>query len=153
MRNTWQVWNITQNKCRTWKWFLLYTLYLTLCTLLGAQDVNQLVATGNRFIKEGKYNEATEVLFEAKRLDSQSPFPDIALGMMFLQKNDLWKAEMHLKTAESLSNDPSVQYMLALLYEKNGNKYDAINYWNKLSRNPNFKETAKKHLLFLGGAR
>jgi Tfp pilus assembly protein PilF len=78
--------------------------------------------------------------------------PDVALGMMFLQKNSLWEAETHLKSAEKL--DPElggIQYTLALIYEKKGEKENAINYWNKLTKNPDFKNIAKKHLQFLGG--
>ena len=144
----------TRNRRGTWKWLLFYTLHFTLYTLLNAQDVNQLVSEGNKLIKEKKYDAAVKVLLEAKKSDEKSPLPDIALGMMFLQKNSLWEAETHLKAAEKL--DPElygIQYTLALLYEKKEEKEKAILYWNKLNKNPDFKNIAKKHLQFLGGGK
>lgn len=133
-------------------WFFLSTFYLLPSTRLYSQDVNQLVAEGNKLIKEKKYDEAVKMLLEAKKSDDKSPLPDVALGMMFLQKNSLWEAEAHLKSAEKL--DPElcgIQYTLALLYEKKGEKENAVNYWNKLIKNSDFKNIAKKHLQFLGG--
>ncbi|MFA5779425.1 MAG: hypothetical protein WC947_04760 [Elusimicrobiota bacterium] len=140
-------------KKRIWRLVLIsHFLIFPLSHFLFSQDVNQLVAEGNKLIKEKKYDEAVKVLFEAKKLDEKSPLPDISLGMMFLQKNSLWEAETHLKSAEKLSPELNgVQYTLALLYEKKGEKENAVNYWNKLAKNPDFKEIAKRHLLFLGG--
>ncbi|MEW6556628.1 MAG: hypothetical protein AB1349_04645 [Elusimicrobiota bacterium] len=163
--NAEQTRNKTQNRRGTWKWFLLYTFYFTLYTLLNAQDVNQLVAEGNKLIKEKKYDEAVKILLEAKKLDEKSPLPDVALGMMFLQKNSLWEAEAHLKAAEEYlikeakknkqedKSLPAIQYTLAVLYEKKDEKENAILYWTKLVKNSDFKEIAKKHIQFLGGAK
>lgn len=135
---------------------LSHFLTFPLSHFLFSQDVNQLVAEGNKLIKEKKYDAAIKVLLEAKKLDDKSPLPDVAIGMMFLQKNSLWEAETHLKSAEKL--DPElcgIQYTLALLYEKKGEKENAINYWNKLIKNPDFKDKdiAKRHLRFLGGGK
>ncbi|MBI5573428.1 MAG: hypothetical protein HY919_02585 [Elusimicrobia bacterium] len=135
-----------------WIFFLLTYSLTHLLTFCYSQDVNQLVVESNKLIKEKKYDEAIKMLLEAKKLDDKSPLPDVALGMMFLRRDSLWEAETHLKSAEKL--DPElcgIQYTLALLYEKNGEKENAINYWNKLSKNPDFKNIAKKHLQFLGG--
>src|SRR3989339_634750 len=122
-------------------WFFLSTFYLLPFTRLYAQDVNQLVAEGNKLIKEKKYDEAVKVLFEAKKSDEKSPLPDISLGMMFLQKNSLWEAETHLKSAEKLAPElGGIQYTMALLYEKMGEEENAVNYWNKLAKNPDFKD-------------
>ncbi|PIU84154.1 MAG: hypothetical protein COS68_00275 [Elusimicrobia bacterium CG06_land_8_20_14_3_00_38_11] len=132
--------------------FLIFNFTFLISNCLYSQDVNQLVSEGNKLIKEKKYDEAVKILFEAKKLDEKSPLPDISLGMMFLQKNSLWEAETHLKSAEKL--DPElcgIQYTIALLYEKKGDKENAVKYWNKLAKNSDFKETAKRHLLFLGG--
>ncbi|MDO8734269.1 MAG: hypothetical protein Q7K21_03825 [Elusimicrobiota bacterium] len=132
--------------------FLIFNFTFLISNCLYSQDINQLVAEGNKLIKEKKYDAAVKVLFEAKKLDEKSSLPDISLGIMFLQKNSLWEAETHLKAAEKLSPEFSgVQYTLALLYEKNGEKENAVNYWKKLAKNPDFKEIAKRHLLFLGG--
>ncbi|OQW98655.1 MAG: hypothetical protein BWK68_00310 [Elusimicrobia bacterium A5] len=130
---------------------LLLTCSLTFCY---SQDINQLVAESNKLIKEKKYDDAVKILLEAKKSDEKSPLPDVALGMMFLQKNSLWEAETHLKAAEKLDPELSgVQYTLALIYEKKGENEKAILYWNKLSKNPDFKNIAKKHLQFLGGGK
>lgn len=127
---------------------------LCFCALSYSQDINQMVAEGNRLIKEGKYDEAAKVLLQAKKADEKSPLPDVALGMMFLQKNSLWEAETHLKAAEELDPElAAVQYTLALLYEKKGEKETAIDYWNKLLNKPDFETIARKHLQFLGGVK
>ena len=109
--------------------FLIFNFTFLISNCLYSQDVNQLVSEGNKLIKEKKYDEAVKILFEAKKLDEKSPLPDISLGMMFLQKNSLWEAETHLKSAEKL--DPElcgIQYTIALLYEKKGDKENAIKY-------------------------
>ncbi|HAX61291.1 MAG TPA: hypothetical protein DCX95_01850 [Elusimicrobia bacterium] len=137
-----------------WIFFLLAYSLTHLLTFCYSQDVNQLVAEGNKLIKEKKYDEAIKILLEAKKSDDKSPLPDVALGMMFLHRDSLWEAETHLKSAEKL--DPElcgIQYTLALLYEKKGEKEKAILYWNKLVKNSDFKEVAKKHLQFLGGGK
>lgn len=150
-------------KVKSW-WLILLSHFLTfsLSYCLYCQDVNQLVAEGNKLIKEKKYDEAVKILLEAKKNDEKSPLPDVALGMMFLQKGSLWEAETHLREAEKYllketkkddKSLPAVQYTLAILYEKKGEKENAINYWNKLAKNPDFKDIAKKHLQFLGGVR
>ncbi|PKM92903.1 MAG: hypothetical protein CVU80_00905 [Elusimicrobia bacterium HGW-Elusimicrobia-4] len=131
---------------------IICNLQFAICNYVYSQDVNQLVAESNKLIKEKKYDEAVKMLLEAKKSDDKSPLPDVALGMMFLRRDSLWEAETHLKSAEKL--DPElcgIQYTLALLYEKKGEKENAVNYWNKLVKNPDFKEIAKRHLLFLGG--
>jgi tetratricopeptide (TPR) repeat protein len=133
---------------------LSHFLTFPLSHFLFSQDINQLVAEGNKLIKEKKYDEAVKVLLEAKKSDDKSPLPDVALGMMFLQKNSLWEAETHLKSAEKLDTELcGIQYTIALLYEKKGEQENAINYWNKLVKNPDFKEIAKRHLRFLGGGK
>lgn len=146
--------NKTRNSRGIWKWLLLYTLHFTLYTLLHSQNINQMVAEGNKLIKEGKYDEAVKVLLQAKKTDEKSPLPDVALGMMFLQKNSLWEAETHLKAAEELDPElAAVRYTLALLYEKKGEKEKAIGYWNKLLNKSDFGKIAEKHLQFLGGGK
>ena len=144
-------------KKRIWRLVLIsHFLTFPLSQFLFSQDINQLVSEGNKLIKEKKYDEAIKVLLEAKKSDDKSPLPDVALGMMFLRRDSLWEAETHLKSAEKL--DPElcgIQYTLALLYEKKGENEKAILYWNKLVKNPDFKDKdiAKRHLRFLGGAR
>lgn len=126
--------------------------YFLFAAYLHCQDVEYLLAEGKKFIKEKKYDEASKVLMQAKSADEKSPRPDLLLGIMFLKKDSLWEAETHLKAAEKLNPDLApAQYMLALLYEKKAENEKAILYWNKLSKNPNFKDMAKKHLQFLGG--
>ena len=39
------------------------------------------------------------------------------------------------------------------IFQKMGEEENAVNYWNKLAKNPDFKDIAKKHLQFLGGER
>ena len=146
---------VTRLKVKSLKCLLVFlsTFYFLPSVRLHSQDVNQLVSEGNKLIKEKKYDEAVKVLLEAKKIDEKSPLPDVAFGMMFLRKNSLQEAEMHLKAAEKIAPELcGVQFTLALLYEKKDEKENAINYWSKLLRNPDFrdKDIAKKHLRFLG---
>jgi len=114
-------------------------------------DVYSLVAQGRRLAKEHKYDEAIKIFSQAKNVDPRSALPDTGIGMMFLKMGEYSEAEKYLTAAESLDpNIVPVQYTLAMLYEKLGRSGDAIKYWNKLYNNPEFKESAKKHLKFLG---
>ncbi|MDD5687034.1 MAG: hypothetical protein PHE88_04270 [Elusimicrobia bacterium] len=136
------------------KLFICFFTFLLFSTFCHSQDgdISQLLADGRKLIKEQKYEEAVKVLLEAKKLDEQSPLPDIALGMMFLQKGSLWEAEIHLKSAERINPEiPALQYTLALLCEKKGEKDNAIQHWNKLLKDSKLKDIAKKHIQFLGG--
>jgi tetratricopeptide (TPR) repeat protein len=133
--------------------FFAFLFFSTFCFPKN-EDISQLLSDGRKLIKEQKYEEAVKVLLEAKKLDEQSPLPDIVLGMMFLQKGSLWEAEIHLKSAERINPEISaLQYTLALLCEKKGEKDNAIQYWNKLLKDSKLKDVAKKHLQFLGGVK
>ncbi|OGS45761.1 MAG: hypothetical protein A2539_07960 [Elusimicrobia bacterium RIFOXYD2_FULL_34_15] len=133
--------------------YLIFFSILCFCQFphfIYSQDISKQISEGNKLIKEKKYDEALKVLTEAKNLDDKSPLPDISLGMLFLIKDDLIEAEKYLKSAELKNPDlDAVRYTLALLYEKKGDRTNSIEYWNKLLKNSNFKNTAKKHIQYL----
>ena len=117
----------------------------------GGSDVCSLVKEGRKLAKEKKYEEAIKIFAKAKEADPKSALPDTALGIMFLKMGEYAEAERYLHSAELLDpNVAPVQYTLALLYEKQGKNQDAIKYWNKLYDNVDFRESAIKHLKFLG---
>lgn len=114
-------------------------------------DVHSLVAEGRRLAKERRYDDAIKVFSQAKTVAPKSALPDTGLGIMFLKMGEYAEAERYLSAAEAL--DPNlvpVQYTLAMLYEKLGRNGDAIRYWNKLYETSQFKESARKHLKYLG---
>ncbi|OQA91154.1 MAG: Tetratricopeptide repeat protein [Elusimicrobia bacterium ADurb.Bin231] len=114
-------------------------------------DVSSMISEGHKLVKQQRYQEATQIFAAARRKYPGSPLPDAALGAMFLKMREYSEAEIYLKQAES--RDPNlipVQFTLALLYEKLGNKNMAIQYWNKLKDKEEFKEKAKRHLKYIG---
>ncbi|HAM38189.1 MAG: hypothetical protein A2474_01380 [Elusimicrobia bacterium RIFOXYC2_FULL_34_12] len=115
-----------------------------------SQDISEKVSEGNRLIKEKKYEEALKVLLDARGLDVKSPHPDTSLGILFLMKDDLAEAEKYFKSAEQKNPElVAVKYLLALLYEKKGDKENSVKYWSMLLKNTDFRDTAKKHIKYL----
>jgi tetratricopeptide (TPR) repeat protein len=115
------------------------------------EDVQEMVAEGNKLVKEKKYDDALKIFVAARKVDPKSPLPNVALGIMFVQMGEVRDAEAYLKSAEEQAPElVAVHYTLALLYEKDRRPDEAAVYWRKLLNDPDLGDTAKRHMDFLG---
>lgn len=98
----------------------------------------------------------------AERLLKEDPSSisgNIAMGVALLDENDVGGARQHLEKVVALKEDiPFVWYLLAMIYERDGDNLRAIFAWEKVlnystdrdsEESPRLRSVAEKHLRWL----
>ncbi|MDR1942336.1 MAG: tetratricopeptide repeat protein [Endomicrobium sp.] len=120
------------------------------CFLPYAYANTQVLEEALTFLNDGKTDEAvsavkTEILEEP---DSAENY--MALGMIHLEKNDYGSAKENLQKALSINKKiVAAHYMLAMIYEKEGDIEAALQKWGRIikyTKNESLKSLAEKHL-------
>jgi tetratricopeptide (TPR) repeat protein len=103
-------------------------------------------------LKAGKYSDAVT---EAKKADSYEENPQsyliIGQASQKLNKNsDAIEAfDKYLTLEPNAKNSPAIAFTVAVLYQKDGNKAKAIEYYKKIVTDPKFGATAQKYIAAL----
>ncbi len=106
-------------------------------------------------LNEGKTDEAMEIVKTQILKNPESSGNYLAMGMIQLEKRNYTEAKENLKQALKINRKlVAAHYMLAMIYEKEGNAADAVQKWKnivKYSKNDTLKALAEKHIKQLEG--
>jgi Tfp pilus assembly protein PilF len=108
-----------------------------------------------RLLNDGKTDEAMAIVKEKLQNGQHTPDNYLAMGLIQLEKNNYPEAKINLEQA--LKIDKSIvaaHYMLAMIYEKEGDVQKATDKWQKIfkySKNATLRSLADKHIRQLNG--
>jgi tetratricopeptide (TPR) repeat protein len=98
---------------------------------------------GCSYAIEGKYKEAIKEFLVSVKSDPNSADAYYNLGKSYLEINNLKKAEEAMQKAMELASKVhTISYYLALIFEKKGDKKQAIDYYKKTIDNAPKKKSA-----------
>jgi len=108
-----------------------------------------------RLLNEGKADEAMSIVREKLQNDPNTPDNHLAMGIIQLEKNNYSEAKISLENALKIDRKiVAAHYMLAMIYEKEGDTQKAIDKWQRIykrSKNEALRSLADKHIRQLKG--
>ncbi len=134
------------------KFFLsLFFFFAVSSAALASADLEQALS----LLNEGKTDEAMEIVKERLKSEPDSSDNYMAMGLIQLEKNDYANAKENFKQALKINRKiVAAHYMLAMIYEKEGDTKQAIDKWQKItkySKDETLKSLAEKHINQLKG--
>ena len=106
-------------------------------------------------LNEGKTDEAMEIVKAKIQADPDSSDNYLALGLIQLEKENYAEAKENFMQALKINRRiVAAHYMLAMIYEKEGNITEASDKWRRIvkySKNETLKALAEKHIKQLEG--
>lgn len=136
-------------------WILLALVYgIVGIAVLRAEETG--VQRASALINEGKADQAIVILQGELQKNPQAADTQVVLGMAYLQKSDFSQAAAAFERAAAIKPDlVPAHYHLAMLYEREGKRSQALAEWKKVeqyaSAQQDLRELAKKHIRQLEG--
>lgn len=106
-------------------------------------------------LNEGRTDEAMDIVKQNIQLGPESPDNYLAMGLIQLENENYAQAKENLKQALKMNRKlVAAHYMLAMIYEKEGNPAEASAKWKRIvkySKDETLKALAEKHIKQLEG--
>jgi Predicted N-acetylglucosaminyl transferase len=135
------------------KFFLSIFLVFAALSFTFASSSDLEEALG--LLNDGQTDQAMEIVKEKLKNNPKSSDNHMAMGLIQLEKNDYAGAKESLEAALELDRKiVAAHYMLAMIYEKEGDVQKAIDKWQKIfkySKNATLRSLADKHIRQLKG--
>ena len=130
------------------KFFL--SLFFAFASAFAVFAVSPDLEKALNLLNEGKTDEAMAIL--KVKLQNEPPSPDnyMAMGLAQLDKENYSEAKINFQKALELNKKiVAAHYMLAMIYEKEGDFSSALDKWQRIikhSKNEALKSLAEKHI-------